>query len=1403
MTGHMALRQLGADVELRVSVSGSVDGEHFTAMRFTGRQVGDFTTGNFAGLNPHFVSQTETRVIASDVTLRAGNALTITNPDAYPVNSFYSVERPAFLYQNGGVFTNRANVIIQQDTAGPGFLIGLGISRYGGTGPQSSFVNASEGNFVVDSRAVDLGLSSITRGFYAPQQTISFRNEGQFAVHSNRTTVGYESGGLAPAAIENSGTITITGRDSTGFVLRDPHAFRNTGAIHIVGGDTAVGILFNAGRSAFENNGTIRVETSPQSAIASIGLDLFQIAAAASPLINRGLISADVAIRIRGDGQLDQAGAGDAIENSGTIEGDVYTGAGGDRLLNNGTIVGAVYLETGDDRYDGSLGALFGFVDGGTGNDEMFGGIAGDVFYGGTGNDRLVGKEGDDFLDGGWGRDQLIGGPGTDILSYAESFLPVWVDLSRNFASDGVDQDVISGIEDVHGSRQGDLLIGSADANHLFGRGGDDRISGGEGDDLLDGERGDDVLSGGSGNDVFIYSTGDGRDLIEDLGSGDRIKIYGYATATVQQMGADVQVRLSDQDVITVAGRSVAEVLAALVFDPQPLRTSVDRDQTIVIDRDFLLPVGARVALNDPDPAVFRGITYPNVGIVVRDAQMFNSGEFYLTAHTALPRLSGMMLDFLAPGARTGSVINLASGVIGVDGIGRAYGISAFTTVHNAGELRVLSRTTDAAGITDIENLVVNSGLVAVAAAGHAVGIGRDANSRNAALTINDGSIQVNGDGGSRGISFVGGAHPASPAADAIVNRGFVTVTDTSVGRDGIGIAVDFTGRLDVFNSGTVRADIAIGYDDVLQDMHRPEDVLRIVNSGQLYGDIDLRMPYADDRATLNLINSGTIVGNVFFSNGDDLYDGRAGALTGAINGGSGRDRLLAGAGDQRIDGGAGDDLLSGGAGNDQLTGGEGADVFRFEAGFGEDRITDFSGLAGDRLAVRGSTQWQSLEEKAGDLHIVFSAEHRLILNGVSLASFNPAWIVFGAPAIPDAELPLAPSTPAAAVPPALERYGTDGADRWDGTADAEIVRGFGGDDWLRGLGGDDLMIGGTGADVMIGGTGNDTYEVDDPGDIVFEIAGDGVDTVSSAVNYGLPDHVENVVLTSNAVFGFGNALANTIIGNAAANRLAGFGGNDRIDGGAADDAIDGGDGNDVLLGGTGADVLIGGAGDDIYEVEDIGDRVWEASGGGATDNVFAYVDFALPTNVENLIMLYGGQRFGTGNAGNNIIIGNSSANVIEGGAGYDTLTGGAGTDLFIVRGAWGVDVITDFVAGTGSPDAVLFASSLFSSFAAVMANAAQVGSDTWIGDGNGNTVVLVGVQKASLSADDFGSSELKADGWCFWRGASPPLFPCSAHHWPSSLFVRLARSDRRLPRPQAFDKADLRKTVFVEISGS
>jgi Ca2+-binding RTX toxin-like protein len=140
--------------------------------------------------------------------------------------------------------------------------------------------------------------------------------------------------------------------------------------------------------------------------------------------------------------------------------------------------------------------------------------------------------------------------------------------------------------------------------------------------------------------------------------------------------------------------------------------------------------------------------------------------------------------------------------------------------------------------------------------------------------------------------------------------------------------------------------------------------------------------------------------------------------------------------------------------------------------------------------------------------------------------------------------------------------------------------------------------------------------------------------------------------------------------GSPTGDTLKGMGGNDILTGGL---------GNDQLDGGTGADTMTGGLGNDTYVVDNVGDRV--AEGGfvikgigpstlilsGGIDTVQSSISYALPADIENLLLTSFADINGTGNSLNNNITGNSGKNVLDGGTGTDTMTGGRGDDTYVV----------------------------------------------------------------------------------------------------------------------------------------
>src|SRR6185503_943981 len=114
------------------------------------------------------------------------------------------------------------------------------------------------------------------------------------------------------------------------------------------------------------------------------------------------------------------------------------------------------------------------------------------------------------------------------------------------------------------------------------------------------------------------------------------------------------------------------------------------------------------------------------------------------------------------------------------------------------------------------------------------------------------------------------------------------------------------------------------------------------------------------------------------------------------------------------------------------------------------------------------------------------------------------------------------------------------------------------GADFLVGLAGNDSLLGGTGADNMAGGVGNDIYYVDNSGDQVIELAGEGDDLVVATASLSLTDAAAVETMSADPGAGninlTGNEFAQSLYGNAGNNILTGLGGADYLVGGAGND---------------------------------------------------------------------------------------------------------------------------------------------------------------------------------------------------------------------------------------------------------
>ncbi len=110
----------------------------------------------------------------------------------------------------------------------------------------------------------------------------------------------------------------------------------------------------------------------------------------------------------------------------------------------------------------------------------------------------------------------------------------------------------------------------------------------------------------------------------------------------------------------------------------------------------------------------------------------------------------------------------------------------------------------------------------------------------------------------------------------------------------------------------------------------------------------------------------------------------------------------------------------------------------------------------------------------------------------------------------------------------------------------------------LYGTPGNDSMYGDSSVNVtMIGGKGDDIYYLYSGINRAYEAAGEGVDTISTWMSYTLPANFENLTVTGNGRFAFGNDADNI------------------IKGGSGSQTLDGDGGNDVLIGAGGADTFV------------------------------------------------------------------------------------------------------------------------------------------------------------------------------------------------------------------------------------
>jgi Ca2+-binding RTX toxin-like protein len=1054
-------------------------------------------------------------------------------------------------------------------------------------------------------------------------------------------------------------------------------------------------------------------------------------------LLGSGIGVADVSVRTEGsDLILSIDGTSDGVRLAGYLgqgpqdrpriefaDGAVWDGAAIDRKLS----------PTDDSLFD--MPGQGTTLDGGLGNDVLFGADGDDILYGDAGNDTLDGGTGSDtfvfgrgdgrdtvlnFFDGLQDRLRLGNGIGlTDVsvrveggdllLSISGSGDSVRInnyfgaapqDRLRIEFADGAVWDGAA-IDRKLSPTDDSLFDLPGQGATLDGGAGNDVLFGADGDDVLYGDAGNDTLDGGTGSDTFVFGRGDGQDTVFSFfdGQQDRLRLgsgIGLADVSVRAEGGDL--------ILSITGTS----------------------DSVRIANYFNLPPQERLRIEFADGAAWDGAAVDRKLVPTDDWLFGQPGQ-------------GETLD--------GGLGN--DGIDGGDGDDILYGDAGNDTLLGGS-----GADTFVFGRGDGQDTVFSSfdGQQDRVLLGSGIGLA------DVSVRIEGEDLVLSIDGGSDSvriayyfnlppqerprIEFADGAVWDSMAIDRKLNPsddslfdppGRSSTLDGGAGNDfvfgGDGNDTLYGDGGDDQLDGGPGADTFVfgrgdGQDTVISVLDGQRDVVRLAHGIALQ---DVNVAAEDSDLVISLVGSTDVLRItgyfnvaptdrlfVEFADGRTLdglaIDRKLAEVNDSLYGTSGNDVLDAGRGDDGLFGLEGDDVLVGDAGSDFLDGGLGADLL--VGGYGSDQYWNVD--AQDTIVEQAEP---GFDEVATAMSYTLGAN--------------------------------------------IESLTLLGTGAFSATGNAL-------DNHLAGNDGDNLLDGADGADYMAGGSGNDTYRVDQVGDTVFENRDGGFDTVqSSLTTYTLGDDVEHLTLVGAAVNAWGNSLANRLVGNAGANYLDGQAGGDTMIGGGGDDyyvvdnaadrvvelagegrdivrssvsftlgdnvedlvlngtanltgtgnSLDnwlrgngfdnrlvGGYGNDTLDGRGGVDTLVGGVGNDTY-VADNNDTVTELAGEGV-DTVLSQTNYTLGSNLENLTLVgSAGTAYGnglanvlTGTQGVNLLVGLGGNDRLDGGLGNDMLYGGVGADTYVYGAGYGVDTIQESDPTTGVRDVVEFGAGILQS---------------------------------------------------------------------------------------------------------
>ncbi len=700
-------------------------------------------------------------------------------------------------------------------------------------------------------------------------------------------------------------------------------------------------------------------------------------------------------------------------------------------------------------------------LDGGDGDDLLFGMSGDDTFVDGAGDDQIAGGDGNDILVHTGGTAKFDAGLGDDVLDLSKGQSAVVVDLVKApLASEGgasravaATTDTSSWILQSGGSLRNIVTMTSTEAvigtdfdDHLTGNTYANALDGGAGDDVLDGGGASDRLTGGTGFDDFTISANDGIVTITDFDvTQDTLDLRAFAQSEIDAAFSNaeyVSESFGFGDPIALEFARINPDFAAIDLSDLALPVTIVSTIISLSDTQIVRLVG----VNQTQFARLQLTGANNAPQVVDDSYSVDEdATLTVSAAGILANDSDVNGDTLSASVKTGPT----NGSVMLNGDGSfTYtpnvgfsGTDSFTYIANDG--------TDDSSEATVTLTVVPTAPILTAPAG-----GGTVNGTNVAEDIrgSDGPDHLNGFGGDDVITGGNG--------DDIIDGG--GGSDSLFGQGGNDHLI-----------GSYADDLLFGGsgNDILEGGDSPD---------QLFGGSGADTMDGGNGSDLYVIDQFDTVNDTGANGYDKAQISNAAGISVSLNGWSGLERINGFSGGDQIDastvvqgllmfgddgndtliGGLGNDVLIGGDGNDMLTGNDGNDIMLGAAG-----NDTFDGGAGNDVFYIGESGDVVSDGGAGFDKAVISTPAGIAL---SVGSWLNVERING--------LTGDDSIDATGMATSITLVGSDGNDTLTGGDVGDVFFAGNDDDAIFGGGGADAIIAGAGNDTLDGGIGNDFY---------------------------------------------------------------------------------------------------------------------------------------------------------------------------------------------------------------------------------------------------------------------------------------------------------------------------------------